>query len=204
PKEYALWEFSGVDPAFAALQIVDAGTTNGPSQWRIGQDMLTETSGINSPAQPEWRFGTSAVFGDVTWNDYRVTATVSSGDDDDIGIMFRIAGTGDYYRFAINKQIGYQRLMRFVGNAATVLWEAFGWRYQYDQLYELEVECRGAEIRLRLDGTLLATAVDSTHARGRVALYSYAQTAANFHRVRVEALDGSGVLYSEAFNRTVL
>ena len=203
PDKYALWEFSGVDPAFRALQIIDDGNANGPSQWRIERGVLSEISGINSPAQPEWRFGTYALLGNASWTDYRVAARVSSGDDDDLGLMFRYASPGNYYRFAINRQIGYRRLMRLIDGAATLLWED-NWRYQYNQPYELQVECRGNEISLRQDGVLLTAVADNNHSQGRVALYSYAQTSAHFDDVRVESLNGGGVLYSDGFNRTAL
>jgi hypothetical protein len=91
--------------------------------------------------------------------------------------MFRYASPGNYYRFAINRQIGYRRLMRLIDGAATLLWED-NWRYQYNQPYELQVERRGNEISLRQDGVLLTAVADNNHSQGRVALYSYAQTSA--------------------------
>ena len=85
----------------------------------------------------------------------RPVPPTSAGDDDDIGVMVRYVDADNYYRFSLNRQIGFRRLVRFLHGQFTVLWED-PWRFQLDVEYELTVEVRGDQIRVLQDGVVLA------------------------------------------------
>ncbi len=67
--------------------------------------------------------GTFVVAGDPTWTDYRVTVQFQSDTGGAIGVMFRYTDDENYYRFSMDDQQGYRRLVRKVGGTFTVLWE---------------------------------------------------------------------------------
>jgi hypothetical protein len=44
-------------------------------------------------------------------------------DDDAIGVVFRHTGPGDFYRFSMDSQRGYRRLVRCSGGVFALLWD---------------------------------------------------------------------------------
>ena len=168
---------------------VDEGDQQGPSQWEVTAGELRQTSNIfggsidgSVPEKP----GTYALAGDPNWTDYRVSVRLSSDDDDAIGIMFRYADAQNYYRFSMDRQRSYRRLIKKVAGVVTVLWEDTV-QYTLGREYVLTVDCVGERCTGYLDGVPLFTVEDSDLTAGRIGLYCWENTGARFAEVRVAA-----------------
>ena len=121
------------------------------------------------------------------WTDYRVRVRLRSLDDDAIGLMFRVQGVDDYYRFSWDLQRNYQRLVKKVGGQFTLLAEqTVG--YVPGQAYEVEVTAEGSLLEVRVDGVLVLSASDGDIGSGTVALYVWANAGSYFDDVSVEQM----------------
>ncbi len=97
-----------------------------PSSWAIDNGELVQSSNIHSApvtaAQPE-KEGTYSHAGAVNWRDVILQVDLQSDDDDAIGVMFRYVDDNNYYRFSIDRERGYRRLVSKEGGVFHVLWE---------------------------------------------------------------------------------
>jgi len=133
------------------------------------------------------------------WVDYRVTLKIKSTDDDSIGVMFRYVDNNNYYRFSWNTQEKFRRLEKFEKGARTVLaWDAVP--YVSGQTYQLEILAQGTLLEVRIDGTPIFSATDSTFNKGTIALYSWYNQGSVFDDVLVEDLITGTVLLWDDFN----
>ena len=129
----------------------------------------------------------------ATWTDYRVTTSLLSTDDDQIGLAVRFRDAANHYRFVWSAQGNYRRIERVSGGAVTVLATLTG-AYAGSRNYRIEMVANGSTIQALVDGAVILTATDSTHAAGTVALYSDGNAGTSFDNVEVRALDGTGLL----------
>jgi hypothetical protein len=181
------------DGQISEWTFIDNGTFFSPSQWAVTGGSLQQSSNIfggsTSATDPE-KEGTYAVAGDTAWTDVVLSLRLSSGDDDAIGVMFRYTDNDNYYRFSMDQQRAYRRLVSKEGGGFRVIWED-AFQYEIDREYELVIAMRGEVIEAFLDGILMFRVRDAQHAAGSIALYSWANTDATFSDVRVYA---AGVL----------
>ncbi|PVE22767.1 hypothetical protein DC522_19155 [Microvirga sp. KLBC 81] len=177
--------FNALAPA--TWTIVDDGTVDGPSDWQATGGLLRQAGAIHdgdlSAAAPE-KFGTFAAAGSPSWTDYRLSVRLVSGEDDAIGVMFRYADADNYYRLSMDAQRGYRRLVKKVGGAVSVLWEANA-SYEVGREYLMTVECTGTHLSGYLDGVRLFALDDPDLAMGGIGLYCWGNVDARFAEVRV-------------------
>lgn len=177
-----LWQ-----PVFADLSEVtvvdEEGTIKGPSAWAMEGGTLIQTSNIRVPGSPLWQ-STYALGGRSEWRDVLISVQLRSDDDDTIGLMFRYQDGKNYYRFSMDHERSFRRLVKVVDGAITVLWQDSE-PYSVGQTYELTVHVVGRELRGYLDGENLFTVYDGDLKHGRIALYCWANTGARFERVVV-------------------
>lgn len=168
---------------------VDEGTQGGPSQWAVSHSRLRQTSSIrsviNSSSDPD-RPGTYAIAGDRAWSDYRFMTRLVSGTPDAIGVIFRYVDSNNYYQFSMDRAAGYRRLLKKVAGVASVLWED-NLLYSVGRVYLLTIDCVGELLRGYIDGVPLFSLTDSSHRGGRIGLYCWNNTAAEFYEVRMAA-----------------
>ncbi len=168
-------------------RFVDEGSQQGPSHWEVAEGELQQTSGISdgsSDGNVPDKLGTYALAGDATWIDYRITAQLRSDDDDAIGVMFRYQDRDNYYRFSMDREHSYRRLVKKVNGRVTVLWED-AVQYTAGRDYMVALDCVGDHLTGYLDGSQLFTVEDSDLARGCIGLYCWENTGAHFAEVRV-------------------
>lgn len=189
-----LWQPTFED--LGEVEIVDQGAQQGPSQWQANDGILLQSSNIyggsidsNIPDKP----GTFVLGGNADWQDIRISTRLSSGDNDAIGLMFRVTplvgSSGEelgynYYRFSMDSERGYRRLVKKIGDITTVLWQD-SFSFNVNQNYELSVDAVGSELRAYLDGTLLFIVHDGDLRAGKIGLYCWANTGAKFEQVVV-------------------
>jgi hypothetical protein len=177
-------------PVLGRWTFVDEGDQQVPSQWAVVDSALRETRGVfggsPDPGVPD-KPGTHAVGGAAAWTDYRLTVQLASNDPTGaIGVMVRYRDADNYYRFAMDLEGRYRRLVKKVAGSFSVLWQDTG-PVQPGHEYALAVQCDGARLTGYLDGTQLFQVEDGDINAGRIGLYCWANTGARFDDVLVEA-----------------
>jgi hypothetical protein len=168
--------------------IVDEGTVEGPSIWSVNGGAFQQTSNINSEPFERAELskqGTQAVAGDPAWTDVIISARLLSVNDDGaIGIVFRRKDETNYYRFSMDSRQSYRRLVKNVGGNFTLLWED-DFAYERGRAYEVDVVAIGGSLRGYVNGERIFEVADTDLASGRVGLYCFRNTDAQFSEVRV-------------------
>ncbi len=187
-----LWQPQFAD--LSELEIIDEeGAIQGPSDWTVEGGMLVQHSNIHVLDDSPHRPGTFAFKRTNNFQDIQISARLRSEQDDDIGLMFRVSPqveqSGEeigysYYRFSMNHEANYRRLVKKVGDVITVLWQDKQ-SYTVGHNYQLTLFALGNELRGYLDGILLFTAYDSDLKSGGIAFYSWANTGVFFDNVLV-------------------
>ncbi|MGA9773955.1 MAG: hypothetical protein WBV94_33295 [Blastocatellia bacterium] len=179
-----------VDDDTTDWTIVDEGTVEGPSIWGTSEGEFRQTSNINT--KPLIRavlskLGTQAIAGALDWTDVIVSAELRSVNDDGaIGIVFRHENETNYYRFSMDSQQAYRRLVKNVGGTFTLLWED-DFAYEVGRAYRVAIVAIGSTLRGYLDGARMFEIEDADLAAGQVGLYCFRNTDARFSEVRVAA-----------------
>ena len=108
----------------------------------------------------------------------------SVNDDGGIGVVFRRTNETNYYRFSMDSQQAYRRLVKNVGGTLTLLWEDDS-AYEVGRTYEVIVVAVGSTLRGYVDGARIFEVVDTDLAAGSLGLYCFRNTDARFSEVRV-------------------
>ena len=166
---------------------MDQGTIQAPSSWSVLGGVLNQTSDIyggstasSDPAKP----GTFIVTGDPEWANTVTSVRLRNSDDDGIGVMFRVADPNNYYRFSMDRELSYRRLTKTVAGITTTLAED-SVPYAIDTGYDVAIRAFGSALAVYLDGAPILAATDSSLASGRIGLYSWRSTGAQFDNVVV-------------------
>ena len=162
----------------------DEGDKDGPSKWEVVDGELRQTSNIYSGSKDPNAPGTYTVAGDVKWTDYRASIQIRSDDNDSIGVMLRYTDADNYYRFSMNRQSKYRRLIKKVAGTVAVLWED-SVQYVLKRAYILTLDCIGTQLTVYLDGVRLFTIEDGDLSAGQIGLYCSANKGACFSDVRI-------------------
>lgn len=169
--------------------------TTRTSDWRIVGGEMKQLSNIygfvDAPYQEP---GTLAVAGNADWTDYSLHVRLRSDDNDAIGAAFRHQDEDNYYRFSMDRERRYRRLVKRVNGDTMLLWEDRE-QYRTQRWYDLNIECVGDLLVGRLDGELLFAIHDTALDAGRVALYCRANRAARFAEVRVVSSTSAWTAY---------
>jgi hypothetical protein len=169
--------------------VVDAGTPSPPSAWGAQDGVLVQTAethgGSLDPASLD-KPGTCVIAGDASWTDYRLTVRLCSHTEYGIGVLFRYGDSNNYYRFSMDRRLGYRRLIKKVNGHVEVLWEDHG-AYEVGRDYLVTIDAFGDRVRLYVDGVRLCDRVESALSRGRVGLYCWGNAGAHFEEVAVLA-----------------
>ena len=186
-EAYALLRDRFADGKLSEWSFVDEGTAAGPSNWEVINGDLRQTTDIYSPPIDRdtlSKQGTQAVAGELTWSDMIISARLDSHDDDAIGLLFWYKDANNYYRFSMDSQRGYRRLVKNVGGTFTLLWED-DFAYVVDHTYELTIVAIGNTLRGYFDGVPMFVVEDGDLPSGRIGLYCWGNHDARFSQVRV-------------------
>jgi len=168
--------------------IVDQGDQHRPSSWTYDRGVWYQTSNIyggQDAAAGLPKPGTFMVSHSSGFSDGRVMADIASDDDDAIGVMFRYQDENNYYRFSMDKQRNYRRLVKMIDGEPTVLAED---RAGYDKgrWYRLEIRATGPRLRIFLDGSVMFDVTDASLEQGRIALYCWGNTLCQFRDISMQ------------------
>ncbi len=153
------------------------GELEGPSCWEVRDGELRQTSNIS-------KFGTYALAGETTWQDYRFLARLRSDGSGALGAVFRYRDANNHYCFSMDRSHRYRRLTKKVAGMSTVLWEDTV-QYMVGREYVLTLDCVGEQLRGYIDGVLIFDVVDSELSVGCIGLCGWGNLDARFSEVRV-------------------
>lgn len=175
-------------------QVTDQGTRSRPSRWTVVDGQLVQQSNIYSLGKDQIsRIGTFAAYEHgLDWTDYQVYVDLRSADDDDIGIMFRIKDSRNYYRFSWNSQTGFRRLVKCVDGRFELLYSD-NIPYIKNQTYNVVVSAHGPLLQVYIHDELVLWAIDYTFTSGTVGLYCWGNQGSYFDNLIVEDLSGQDV-----------
>jgi Ca2+-binding RTX toxin-like protein len=199
------------DGDFDGWTVVDEGTIDGPSAWSVEDGALVQASNIRSTQQGTGfeaysvggdgpyilRDGTYALWDTPAaydWTDYAVEATLTPGDDDGIGLLFRYQDAENYYKLEADAETGLIMLTRHLNGRETIL--ARGWHeYTPGEAQHWRIEVKGGAIHTFIDGkAVFGTPVDDrTLANGTVGLYAWGSEDLAFDDVLVTDLTATPV-----------
>lgn len=161
----------------ANWQIIDEGNQFGPSVWAISGGELRQTSNIFDGLDINIeRRGTILILpGSLNQIDqYTLSATMRSSDDDGMGLVFNYKDPDNYYLFEMDSQRNFRRLLKRVGGKTTQLASSTG-GYILNQDYVVQIAYKNGTITVSLDsGVLFGGSVsDSTLPSGDVGIWSW-------------------------------
>ncbi len=171
----------------------DDGTRTGPSDWRVRSEELVQRSNIwdgdgSTSGLP--KLGTYLLYDPgMSWTDYRVSFTMSSTDNDTLGIMFRYADGDNYYRFSWDAQRAYRRLVKVENGVFTEL-ASDDASYVEGQAYHVEIIAQDDQLEVWIDDMLIFQVSDTSHPGGSIAFYSWFNTGSHFDDLYVEDRTG--------------
>lgn len=119
-----------------------------------------------------------------TYSDFRLTVEatqVSGPDDNEYGVLTRMAGDQQFYVFSISGD-GYARIARYSNGSWSILgpdWVQSDTIHQGAATNVLEVEARGATLVFSVNGTQVLQVEDAQLAKGDIGLYAGAFNEAN-------------------------
>jgi len=169
-----------------------------PSYWYVSnaQELIevTGTYGGSTTAADIPKPGTYVQFlGGDAWTDIVIEFDMVSNDNDAFGIMFRYIDDQNYYRFSMDSQNAYRRLVKKQNGVYTTLWQD-NIAYPVGVNQHVMVNLKGDEIIINVnDEEELVRVNDSSFKRGGIALYSWNQANARFDNVRVADISESSI-----------
>jgi hypothetical protein len=178
-------------------QKFDQGQFEGPGDWVVITTDFVQRSNIwdgnflgSDPVKP----GTFAFYtGALASSDYDFSVRMMSEDNDALGVMFRYQDPNNYYRFSMDSERRYRRLVKVVGGVTTILKKSDlinnaedNVPYEVGQVYNVRVSVVGSDIFVYVDNKQILHAIDSSLATGnKVALYTWGNEYAHFGDVVV-------------------
>jgi hypothetical protein len=154
---------------------VTEGHTDGPAHWRATGGRLYQSSnvygGTLSPSSLE-RPGTDFLAGSPGWTNVDFSVREKTWDDDEMGVVFRYQDRNNYYRFAMDRQHHYRRLVRKVNGQDTLLAQS-SIGYATGTWYGMRVVAVGSDIRVLVNGTQIFHVTDASVKSGRIGIFDW-------------------------------
>jgi hypothetical protein len=184
-QNYLIEDFE--DGNFDGWTLVDQGTSRGPSNWTVFWNALEQTADIydgdRNAAKAE-QFGTYAYWHDLSWTNYDATLELRSDDDDALGVMFRYQNADNYYRFSMDKERSYRRLVRRYQGQSVILAED-KIAYVSSRWHQVKIRVIGSSITVFYNGAAIFQVTDSAISSGGIALYSWYNQPSKFDNISV-------------------
>ena len=170
--------------------IIDDGDRAGPSQWSWIESQLFQGSNIYDGSADDdlVRLGTIVWNGNTSWDDYTVSVDFFSRDDDGVGLVARFQDSEHYYRFDLDSQRTFARLVKRDGDQFTALAaDEELLPYSVNTWTKMAVRVTGNTIEGLIDDTVVLTATDDDpYTTGAVGIYAWANDNLTFDDFHVE------------------
>ena len=184
---------------YAGWTIIDEGNYEGPSVWAVVDGALAQTSNIGFNGGDNGRRGTYALYTRGDWADYRFALKMRSGDDDRLGVMFRVQDRENFYRFSWDRGSPGRKLWKREKGAYTLLAED-AVPYEVNQTYAVEIIAQGSTLKVNIDGNPVFSVTDPSFPAGTVALYASHNENSYFDDLLIEDLATKSVLLWNDFS----
>jgi hypothetical protein len=127
-----------------------------------------------------------------SWSSYAVDLKMRSADDDGLGVMFYYKDSTHYYRFEMDSQRSFRRLIKKVHGTAFLLAEN-STGYVRNRSYAVRVEVSMGKMRVQVDGVdqFGGLVSDQSLFSGSIALYCWGNAGSGFDDVVVTSLGGA-------------
>lgn len=171
-------------------QVVEQVAAGDRAEWVVRDGVLRQLSDIKDKRddRPD-QLGTYLLLQSRRFADFAAAYRFQCVDNDSVGFMFRIQDENNYYRFSVDKERGFRRLVRCVKGRFTVLREdKKAGQIQQDQWYRVQVICRGPLISVSMDGRQVFQVEDSALRAGSVAFYTSSAEGAGFDDLEIHNL----------------
>ncbi len=185
--------------------IIDPGNNQGPSLWTVVDNKIRQTRNIygGSVITPLEAPGTMAITGDEKWGNIQLTVQLKSADNDAIGVVFCFKDKKNYYRFSMDSQRHYRRLVKTVGNITSLLWED-DQSYIVNATYKLVIQKFDDQIIGFINDDLLFAVNDNEFSYGKVGFYCWRNNNASFEKLQVDSLIKNPLLYNSGLTEDYL
>jgi hypothetical protein len=167
--------------------VVDEGTRRAPSKWEVYWNWLEQTSEIydnDTRVDHPQKLGTFLYWHDLSWTDFDALVSLRSDETDAIGVMFRYQDPNNYYRFSMDQNQQYRRLIRkYQGEVTVLATESF--IYINNHWYDLKIRVLGSQLSVTLDNRQVFNITDDRLDHGGIALYCWYNSKAKFDNIVV-------------------
>jgi len=151
------------------------GTVDGPARWQVPHGQLVQSSNVyggSTAASALDKPGAMLVAGDPQWTNYDFTVQARTADNDDFGIVFRYQGPNDFYRFSMDSERHYRRLVKRVQGRYQLLAQSpVG--YTPNSTYTLRVVAVWSRLQVYVNGAALFDVRDTSLGSGRLGVYTW-------------------------------
>jgi predicted phosphodiesterase len=170
--------------------IDDTPNSDGPSNWKITDGVLSQTSNIFvNTNEIDVHLGTHIFTGSSNWKNYSFSTYAKSSDNDGIGILFRYADKDNYYRFILmndpNNGGPFQRLQVMLNGQLKTIAEKRVSQSVPKGWFSITVYCTNDSIKTFVNGEPVISVVDDTFKDGKIGLMCYANSGSYFDSVSV-------------------
>lgn len=178
------------DGNYNGWSIIDNGDNNAPSVWSVASGKMVQSANIwHSNYEPIDKLGTYAYYNNgFDWTDYQLSLDIRSSDNDALGVMFRYQDDNNYYRFSIDKERNYRRLVKCQDGVFTLLAQDTV-PYTINQTYHVDITVQGNQIEVFIDGNSILNTSDNSFSAGSIALYSWANVESYFDNIIIKLND---------------
>lgn len=176
-----LFEHDFASGSLAPMTVVDVGTVSGPSQWSVQNGEAVQTSNIEDGdgSRAGLPKAGTLLLAPTFAIDQEVRVRLRNDDNDAIGVVFRYQDVDNHYRFSLDAQRHYRRLVKVAQGQWTTLWESDD-DYPPSVWHQVSVAARGDTLRVGFDGLTLCEVEDGSLSIGRAGVYCWASTGARF------------------------
>jgi outer membrane protein assembly factor BamB len=161
-----------------------------PSRWKVVDGVVTETSNIYlgsaSNADPEVeRYGSLRIFeGAEDFRDGVIEFEMRSGDDDGIGLAFRLQDEDHHYLWAADLQRQFRVLAVKDGGTFRLLARNTQ-SYEKNRWHQVRIVLEGLQIRVLVDGVEDFRVSDESFQQGSIALHNWGSSKIEFRNIRM-------------------
>ena len=175
PDSWTAWDAPGSKPA---------------SAWRIAGGAIDQTSNVlvDGPL-PMGKDPTVERPGSLytykegsEFRDGAFSFAVNSGDNDGVGVVFRLTDTENYYLWTMNSQKNYRLIALKQGDTYKVL-AINNTGYKPNQTYRVVIQLNGSRMTVLVDGIKDLEAEDATFPQGTVGLYTWGNSGMRFSEI---------------------
>ena len=137
----------------------------------------------------------------LNWSNYAVNLTIRSTDNDGIGGLFYYKDSANYYKFEMDHQRNFYKIIKVTNGIESELATASG-PYPLNIDMMLSIQVLNNQILILLDGKDLfnGPTTDTAHASGTIGLYSWGNQNSFFDNIDVSTGSSSHALAGESIN----